>query len=248
MEWGKKPAASCNRFPNFRSVNLFTYIRYFFFLSWNWDLRHSFFIIRHEIRGEKKYGIHTTGFDELEKVKEKGIDISHATFYMPVNYYLLEIMMSEAQKLPHNKTFLDIGCGSGRALVVASHYGFEKITGIDFSPQLCEEAKSNLIHVKEKLPTASFRVIQQDASYYEIPGDISVIFLFNPFDEVIMNRVIKNILDSQQKNSRTIWVIYVNPQHKDLFLEAGFSEIYHHRKLKFLQGCLLEKKFATEGY
>lgn len=111
-----------------------------------------------------------------------------------------------------------------------------------FSQQLCEEAKANFIHLQEKFPAASFRVIQQDAFYYDIPGDISVIFLFNPFDEKIMNEVIKNILSSQQKNPRTIWVVYINPLHENLFLEKGFINIFKHKKIKYLQGCILEKR------
>lgn len=71
-------------------MKFFTYIHYFFFLSWNWNPILAFFIIRHEIKGEKKYDIHITGFDELKHVKKKGIDITHATIYMPVNYYILE--------------------------------------------------------------------------------------------------------------------------------------------------------------
>ena len=205
----------------------------------------AFFIIRHEIKGEKKYGIQTTGFDELKDLKKKGIDITHATIYMPVNYYILEKMMGEIKKLPHNKTFLDMGCGSGRAMAVAAYYGFEKITGVDFSRQLCDKAKTNFILLQKKNPDVTFRVIEQDAFIYEIPGDISVIFFFNPFDEVIMKGVIKNIRDSQKKKPRNIWVLYANPQHKNLFLEAGFTEIYNHKKMKYLVGCLLEKKISS---
>ena len=41
------------------------YLLYFFYLEWYWGFRLAQFIIRHEISGEKKYGIHTIGFGNL---------------------------------------------------------------------------------------------------------------------------------------------------------------------------------------
>ncbi len=242
MEWRTVPAASNDRLPNFAAVRWLTYIRYFFFLIERWNLSISIFILRHEIRGEKKYGIRSTGHDELKKLKAKGVDVSHATFYMPTNYYMLEKVMSEVKKLPHNSVFLDIGCGAGRTLAIAAYYGFTKITGIDFSEQLCSKANANVILLKKKFPDCSFRVMQQEASSYEIPGDVSVIFLFNPFDQVIMEKVMHNIQASLQLFPRNIWIAYVNPQHRALFLANGFHEIFRHRKLDWLEGCILEKR------
>ena len=62
------------------------YFKYFRFIQKHWDFRLAAFTIYHEIIGEKKYGIDTTGSDELKKLSKTGIDISHATIYMPVSY------------------------------------------------------------------------------------------------------------------------------------------------------------------
>jgi SAM-dependent methyltransferase len=223
-------------------LRFFTYLRYFFYLAWNWNIPIAIFIIYHEIKGEKKYGITTSGYDELKHLQEKGIDISHSTIYMPVNYYMMEKMMGEINKLTHNKTFLDIGCGKGRAMAVAAHYGFKKITGIDISKEFVEETKRNLAIVQQRFPHASFEVALQDAFYYHIPKDISVIFIFNPFDEVIMSGVVENILMSQEKNPRTIRVIYINPLYENLFLDSGFVKTLSHKKLNWLQGSIFEKR------
>ena len=42
----------------------FAYIKYFAYLAWNWNIPIAWRIIREEIRGEKKYGIQSTGADE----------------------------------------------------------------------------------------------------------------------------------------------------------------------------------------
>jgi SAM-dependent methyltransferase len=223
-------------------MKFFRFIRYFSFLAWNWNLRIAIFIIRHEIKGEKKYRLNTSGFDELQHLQKKGIDITHSTIYMPVNYYMVEKMMEDIRKDSPGDVFLDIGCGKGRAMAVAAYHGFKKITGIDISEKFCAETRKNLEPLRELFPGVSFHVLLQDAFYYEIPTDVSVIFIFNPFDEVIMSGVVKNILESQEKNPRPLWIIYINPLYENLFIENGFVKTRSHQKLKWLQAAIFEKR------
>lgn len=223
-----------------------TYIRYFIYLAYNWNIRIAWHIIRSEIKGEKKFGIHTTGADELKHLEEKGIDTSHATIYMPASYELLEDIFKQLNAcFSNNKSgnhFLDIGCGKGRALCVAAHYGFTKLTGIDFSKQLCEAAKENLLLTRQKTPGIDFSIVNNDAFYYEIPADTGCIFLFNPFDETIMSGVAQNIRQSLQTDPRCLYIIYINPLHKEYLLNVGFSEVWHRKKMKYLEAVILEHK------
>jgi hypothetical protein len=71
-------------------LKLLSYLRYFFYLGFNWNWRIAFTIIAQEIKGEKEYDIDTTGADELKSLSKKGIDTSHATMYMPISYLLIE--------------------------------------------------------------------------------------------------------------------------------------------------------------
>ncbi len=217
-----------------------SYIKYFFYLAYNWNIRIAWYIIRQEMNGEKKYGIDTTGADELKKLENKGIDITHATIYMPVSYTLLEEIL---RQLPASarKHFLDIGSGKGRAMCIAAHHGFKKVTGIDFSKELCDAAKDNLAITKQKIPALHYEIINNDAFYFKIPADVDCIFFFNPFDEIMMSGVVDNILAGLQGHPRKMYIIYVNPLHKELFIMAGFKEIWYSKKMKYLEAVILEK-------
>lgn len=228
-------------------MKFFSYIKYFFYLAYNWNIGIAWHIIRQEITGEKTYGINTTGANELNKLEKLGIDISHATIYMPVSYTLLEEIFKQlnASKPLNPKPlnhFLDIGCGKGRALCVAAHKGFKKVTGLDFAKALCDTAKENLDFTKQKIPALEYKIINNDAFYFEIPDDVDCIFFFNPFDEIIMSGVVNNILKGLQNNPRKISIIYVNPLHKDLFLKAGYNETWYSKKMKYLEVSILENK------
>lgn len=227
---------------------MFVYLKYFFYLAINWNTRIAWHIVKEERKGEKKYGIKTTGADELKHLEKKGIDIEHATIYMPVSYGLLEDCFLQIKRWQTSATetctftehFLDIGCGKGRALCMAAHAGFKKVTGIDFSKELCISAEQNLQLTKEKITSLNYTVINNDAFYFDIPPTVDCIFLFNPFDEVIMSNVVENIKASLLSHPRNLVIIYVNPVFKALFIEAGFRTVYHFQKMKYLEAIILK--------
>jgi 16S rRNA G966 N2-methylase RsmD len=216
------------------------YIKYFFYLATNWNISIAWHIIRNEIRGEKKYGINTTGADNLKSLEKKGIDISHATIYMPVSYDVLEQFFEEI-KLKTFNHFLDIGCGKARAMCVAASLGVKKISGIELSKDLFISAKENIALTKEKYPSVGFQIYNNDAFYFDIDDDVDCIFMFNPFDDTIMSGVMENIETSIENNPRVITIIYINPLEKHVLQEWGYEEIFHSKKMHYLEGSVFVK-------
>ena len=74
---------------------------------------------------------------------DKNTNISLANYYQPVRTTpfnkLLKFLNPDTQK-----AFVDIGCGRGKALLLAKQYGFRELKGIDIIPELIESAKKNL--------------------------------------------------------------------------------------------------------
>ena len=197
-------------------------------------------MIQNEIRGEKKYGINTTGADDLKHLEKKGVDISHATIYMPASYDLLEIFFSEI-KLSTFQHFLDIGCGKARAMCVAAAFGIKKITGIELSKELYKNAQENIAATKVKYPSTEFKIYNNDAFYFEIDDNVDCVFMFNPFDETIMSGVMENIETSLDNNPRDMTIVYINPVEKHVLLEWGYEEIFHYQKKHYLEGSVFVK-------
>ncbi len=223
------------------SMALLAYVKYFFYIALNWNFRLAVFSIYHEIKGEKKYGIDTLQTDDLQQLTIRGQNLQHAEIYQGASYYLVENMFEFLRKMNAPDGFLDMGCGKGRALVVAAHFGFWQITGIDFARELCIEAEKNCRLSAVKFPSLRWQVHHAEASDYTIDGNIHIIFFFNPFDETVMLKVIKNILQSQKKFSRKMLIVYINPQHKNLFFQAGFEEIHYIKKMQYVEASLLER-------
>lgn len=230
------------------------YVRLFFFIAFNWNIRLAWFTVYHEIRGEKKYHLTTSKIEDAKKLTVKGNNAGHAELYQGANYHLLEKVFDHLQslevKLPAGQAglnLLDFGCGKGRALAVAAFYGFNKITGVEFAKELCEAARKNIIPVQQQFPAKIFNVIHADAVDFKIEEDTNVFFFFNPFDEVIMLSVVKNILASLKQAHREAFVVYINPVHKEIFMSAGFEEIFYYEKLKYIQASIFMMNADDQG-
>ena len=223
-------------------MKLIYYVKYFFFIGVNWNFGLAFFTIYHEIKGEKKYNISSIGLDKLRTLSIKGDNLAHSSIYQASNYYILEKGFNYLRSINENNNIVDFGCGKGRVLVVAAYFEFKNITGIDFARALCISAEQNIKKTKLLYPLAEFNVVCDDVVNYKIKKEQNVFFFFNPFDEVVMLEVVKNILASLKEKSRKVYIMYVNPVHKEIFLSAGFEEEYYKRKLHYLELSILSNE------
>ena len=125
------------------------------------------------------------------------------------------IKVLQEQEDTRDLTFVDLGCGKGRALMVAANLGFKTIIGVEFVHELAETARKNL----QKLGLTDAVVVESDAANYRFPESDMVIYLFNPFSAEVMQKVVANLKESLSKK---LYIIYVNPQCGPLFDASGF--------------------------
>lgn len=215
------------------------YIKYFFYLAWNWNFRLAVFVLYNELKGEKKYNQKTIGIDNLNNEIPEEI-LTHASVYQPVNYYTAELLFNQTFLEDTQGTLLDMGCGKGRVFGIGASYHFKHIIGVDFSQKLCEAATINARHIMFKNKELVIEVICADAGDYPIPISVTTIFLFNPFDNFVMRKVLKRLQESLALKPRPIKILYANPVCKKLFIEAGFIETFYFKKLTYLEGSVLE--------
>ena len=103
--------------------------------------------------------------------------------------------------------------------MIASEY-FKRVKGIEFSEELCEIAKKNIFIYNVKRKGHSFRnnvqVIHADVADYNINDEENIFFMYNPIDETVLKKFLKNIEVSINKTPRTVWIIYYYPVHRDV--------------------------------
>jgi SAM-dependent methyltransferase len=127
-----------------------------------------------------------------------------------------------AARIPTDGGFVDLGCGKGRGLIVAVLCGFSHVTGVDYSKALCAVAESNLLIVRRRTRrdfTSS--IFAMDAADYAFAPHDTVVYLFNPFDAVVLSAVLARLLRSLADHPRTVWLVYHNPVWRDVTEHTG---------------------------
>jgi len=109
-------------------------------------------------------------------------------------------------------TFLDLGSGKGRTLLMASDYPFRHIVGVELLPALDQIARENLRRYKsESQQCFSIESFCADATMFSFSDEPLVVYLFNPLGESGLRRVVSNLEQSLRANPRPLYVLYHNP-------------------------------------
>ena len=143
--------------------------------------------------------------------------------YQPTEPALFREMMAGLAIDFREFTFIDIGSGKGRALLLASQYPFREIVGVELIRDLHCAAEENIAAWRAQSPArqvASIEVLCMDARAFVFPKTPLVVYLFNPLPEPALRRVIRNLEDSWKDAPRALWIIYHNPLLEDVLTKS----------------------------
>jgi SAM-dependent methyltransferase len=172
----------------------------------------------HELWFDLRRGTSTTRTVDMQSVSDVvGENQASSTEYHAVNPLIFRRCIDEAS-VDRKATFVDYGCGKGRALILAGELGFAKIVGVEFSEGLCAIGRQNLAKVG-----SPGRIDHADACTWPIPDGPCAFFLFNPFGPDVLGEVARNIRRSWDASPRPLWILYANPLHADALTAAGFT-------------------------
>lgn len=174
-----------------------------------------------DLHFDLRHGTSTMGWVERDAIDTPSPNKAHSAPYRATKARPLNRLL-RSLPLPHDCTFVDIGSGKGRVLLIASRFGFRRVVGIDFSEPLCELARANVGAYARTTPLRSpVDVVQADATTYPFNADERVFFLFNPFDRVVLEQVLGNLRRSLSRDPRKVWLIYNTPLDHDVVRRAS---------------------------
>jgi SAM-dependent methyltransferase len=191
-------------------------------LDWNEQLTH----FRQRKLFDLKYGTDTA--NNLMKPEFKPVpNLEHGKHYMAS--WTKEVIHSYqfAKKLlgPSfgSYQFIDLGCGKGKACLVWRLQCLkdnikQDVLGVDYYPPFIDIARSNTKKIFGDF--GHFLVTGAETINYHSFERPLILYLYNPFDAVILAKVLDKLLEIP------VLVIYNIPSHRTTLIHYGYKLVY----------------------
>ena len=145
--------------------------------------------------------------------------------YQPSEPTLFHQILRALPVAPEGFTFIDLGSGKGRTLLMASDHPFRRIVGVELLVEFAVIAQGNIARYQgERQKCFALESQQGDARDFVYPADPTVLYLFNPFPEHILRIVLANLRNSLTAYPRPFFVIYHNLVYERAFVECPWLQ------------------------
>jgi len=170
---------------------------------------------------DRKWGISTRGV-KVHSRENPNSAYFHAEMYEATTPRMFRKIMHSIRHIRIPRTFIDMGSGKGRVMFMAAECGFSHIVGVELDPYLAKIAEENVesFQCRQQASRVKIEVVCRDAGTYRFPDEDAVIFLYNPFGEAVMRRVLENLRGSACTEKER-YIIYLNPVWKSLFCDPN---------------------------
>lgn len=187
---------------------------YYFFNAHLFDLLHG--TDTHQPKYKDQYYALQNNLENGEHYKASWTNEIERTFYA------LRAIVTDFS----SHAFIDVGCGKGKVVLVweqllRQENLEQEVFGIDFYRPLLSIAEVNHRRLFDTVGT----FIHADAAAFNFSayGPKLIVYLYNPFDEVILRAMLGRLRDTQA------YIVYNNPVHEQVVLDAGYREVYRHK-------------------
>ncbi len=187
--------------------------------------------IRHPF--DLEFGVRTSGLVAGRHLALGHVHDRHTTAYYAVAPSVFQAMLVRWRRCrpaaPIDAfTFVDLGAGMGRAVLLASEFPFRAVVGVEMHPTLTRIARKNLALWRAAgRARAPMRMVCADAADFEMPAGPCAVFLFNPFGAPVLRRLLKTWSRSLAGREGQVDILYVNnEQERVLERQEGFRRLF----------------------
>ncbi len=176
-------------------------------IYYGWMRRHPF---------DRANGFDTSGHLETAEHAQQGVSASEVVPYAGSQPSIVRSALASLPDLT-GRTFVDLGCGKGRPLLVASEFPFRRVIGVELSPALADIARGNARLVAGRHPARpAIDVFVGDATRVTLPEGNVVCFMYHPFGRTLLETLLATLERQLAVGGRHAFVVYYNPVHGEV--------------------------------
>lgn len=165
-------------------------------------------------------GVRTSGLVAGRDLKTGHAHDRHATAYYGVAPSVFDGLLKRWRRAGpagsiEETSFIDVGAGMGRAMLLAAEVSFREVVGVEMHPTLAARARKNMAAWrKAERARAPMRLVCGDAVAMEFPPGPCVAFLFNPFGATVMRRWLGAVAKAFRDRPGELDILYVNNEQE----------------------------------
>jgi SAM-dependent methyltransferase len=164
---------------------------------------------------------------------ELGIEGPDRFEYRPSPWRELKHVLPPSEVGPDD-VFVDLGCGMGRAVLLAARYPMKRAIGVELSEELCKIARENVEKTRGKHAAKAVEIVQADVLEYQLPDDVTIVYLYNPFTGDIFQSALDGIFASLDRNPRRLRIIYRHHLEHERIMASGRARVVRRYEPKSL--------------
>jgi len=146
---------------------------------------------------DRRFGIDTSRVVAADAADLPAAVRESARDCQPTQGRVLEDVVRSFPFDPSRYAFVDLGCGTGRALVAAARRPFRRVLGIEAAPSHAAAARANVDAARRsgraRWRTDSIEVVTGDVREGPLPAPPIFFFAFNPFGASILGDVLARV-------------------------------------------------------
>jgi 16S rRNA G966 N2-methylase RsmD len=185
---------------------------------------------------DRRAGVNTDEWAELSELTVDSASRGSGHAYGPTPPRLVRALFDAVpERLLESCTFVDLGSGRGRVVLMASERPFRRVRGVEFAAELHESAVENLRRFPaERIACSDVDVIHGDATAFQMPEGGVFLYFDNPFGEDILGRVLDNLATSYAADPRPVVCVYTQQHTEEVQSTTGNIGLLD--EIPFLEG------------
>lgn len=150
----------------------------------------------------------------------RGLEL--ATHYEPTPVGEAEALLDASPLAAERATFVDVGSGMGRVVLLAARRPFKTVVGVEISPALHAVAEENLARWDDpRRRCRDLRLVRADATAFRFPRGDLVLYLYNPFRAPALDAILAHVLAPP---FRDVAVLYHTPVERAVLESSAAFE------------------------
>jgi SAM-dependent methyltransferase len=172
----------------------------------------------------------------------------NALHYEATSAALFRRIIRHSRANPQEFTFVDLGAGKGRLLLLAAEAGFASVVGVEIDPGLCRVAVANIERWSAGRSSRAPEIIEGDARDMRYPlGDLFV-FLFNPFTGPLFELVAERLARLAREPQRRVIIVYHHDVCSSELERTGAFKRVRVRPMRFWTHSTLSLFYNEEAW